>query len=57
MDPKEADQLPEEALGLRLVRAFLTLPPEKRQHVLRLVEEMSRARDDRHEEGAEATPR
>ncbi|MBR0718928.1 hypothetical protein [Bradyrhizobium liaoningense] len=56
MDSKEAEQLPEEALGLRLVRAFLTLPLEKRQHVLSLVEEMSRA-PDRHEEEAEAAPR
>lgn len=56
MDTKEADQLPEEALGLRLVRAFLTLQPEKRQHVLEIVEEMSRG-PDRREEGAEAAPR
>jgi len=56
MDTKEADQLPEEALGLRLVRAFLALSPERRQHVLDVVEEMSRGPDQR-EEGAEAAPR
>ncbi|MBR0827014.1 hypothetical protein JQ596_15825 [Bradyrhizobium manausense] len=56
MNTEEAEQLPEEALGLRLVRAFLTLPPEQRQHVLQIVEDMSRG-PDRHEEGAEAAPR
>jgi hypothetical protein len=38
---------PEEALGLRLVRSFLLLGPEKRQLVLELAEELLREQSDR----------
>jgi hypothetical protein len=52
----EAEEVqPEKAQGLRLVRAFLSLPPEKRTLVIRFVEELSRDRG-RPEEGAEACP-
>jgi len=51
MDSRE--EWPEEAEGLWLVRAFLTLPPEKRGLVLRCVEELSREQE-RRGEGAEA---
>ena len=44
---------PEEALGLRLVRSFLLLPPEKRQLVLDLVEELLCKQSDR-EKGSDA---
>ena len=40
----------EEAQGLLLVRAFLALPPEKRQRVLQFVEELSREQGRRQEE-------
>jgi hypothetical protein len=40
---------PEEALGLRLVRSFLLLPPEKRQLVLDLAEELLREQSDQEE--------
>ena len=53
MEPKA--EWPEEAQGLRLVRAYLALPPEKRQLVLQFVEEMSREQG-RHQEGAGASP-
>ena len=33
----------DEAQGLRLVRAFLSLPPEKRAEVIAFVEELVRA--------------
>lgn len=39
MEPKA--EWPEEAQGLRLVRAYLALPPEKRQRVLQFIEELS----------------
>ncbi|SFI33146.1 hypothetical protein [Bradyrhizobium sp. Gha] len=41
-----------EAQGLRLVRAFLSLPPEKRARVIAFVEDLVRAQartDDGHE--------
>ena len=38
---EQKDELPEEADGLRLVRAFLTLPPEKRNVVLKFIDELS----------------
>jgi len=53
MKPK--DESPEAAEGLRLVRAFLMLPLDKRRRVLKIVEELSCAQD-RHEEGAETSP-
>lgn len=46
----------EEALGLRLVRAYLTLPPEKRRRLMQFVEELSRELD-RPNEGAGASPK
>jgi hypothetical protein len=42
----------DEALGLRLVRAFLSLPPDKRAEVIAFVENLERAYarpDDRQE--------
>lgn len=39
MEPKA--EWPDEAQGLRLVRAYLALPPEKRLRVLQFVEELS----------------
>ncbi|WP_282521114.1 hypothetical protein [Bradyrhizobium sp. Arg816] len=45
----------DEAQGLRLVRAFLSLPPNKRAEVIAFVEELARAQD-RPEAGAEASP-
>ena len=45
----------DEAEGLRLIRAFLSLPPEKRAEVIAFVEELARAHV-RAEEGSEASP-
>lgn len=45
----------EEAQGLRLVRAFLMLPPEKRAEVIAFVEELVRAQS-RPEAGTEVSP-
>lgn len=45
----------DEAQGLRLVRAFLSLPPEKRAEVIAFVEDLVRAHV-RPEDGQEATP-
>jgi len=42
--------------GLRLIRAFLSLPPDKRAEVIAFVEELARAHG-RPEEGSEALPR
>lgn len=47
---------PDEAQGLRLVRAFLSLPPHKRAEVIAFVEELARAQA-RPQEGAEVSPR
>jgi hypothetical protein len=44
-----------EAEGLRLVRAFLSLPPDKRAEVIAFVEELARAKH-RPEEGADVSP-
>ena len=44
-----------EAQGLRLVRAFLSLPPAKRVEVIAFVENLVRA-NARPEEGQEASP-
>jgi hypothetical protein len=54
MDAKK-DQS-EEAQGLRLVRAFLSLPPDKRAEVIAFVEELARAQS-RPEVGPEVLPR
>ncbi|MBR0708451.1 MULTISPECIES: hypothetical protein [Bradyrhizobium] len=43
-----------EVEGLRLVRAFLSLPPEKRAEVIAFVEELARAHAQAGE--AEGTP-
>ncbi|MGV7216249.1 hypothetical protein [Bradyrhizobium sp. UFLA05-112] len=53
MKPK--DEWLEEAEGLRLVRAFLLLPPDKRRLVLQFADDLARAQD-RHEERTEASP-
>lgn len=45
----------DEALGLRLMRAFLSLSPDKRAEVIAFVEELARAHD-RPEEGHEVSP-
>lgn len=45
----------DEAQGLRLVRAFLSLPPEKRAEVIAFVEDLVRAHA-RPEDGQKATP-
>lgn len=44
-----------EAEGLRLIRAFLSLPPDKRAEVIAFVEELVRAQG-RPEEGSESRP-
>lgn len=54
MDPTK--QRPDEAEGLRLIRAFLSLPPHKRAEVIAFVEELARAQVP-SEEGKEASPR
>ena len=41
--------------GLRLIRAFLSLPPDKRAEVIAFVEELARAQG-RPEAGTEASP-
>lgn len=53
MDPK-ADSS-DEAQGLRLVRAFLSLPPDKRAEVIAFVETLVRAHTP-PEDGEEASP-
>lgn len=45
----------DEAQGLRLVRAFLSLPPDKRAEVIAFVEELVRAHV-RPEDGQETSP-
>ncbi|WP_146006572.1 hypothetical protein [Bradyrhizobium forestalis] len=54
MDPTK--ERPDEAEGLRLIRAFLSLPPHKRAEVIAFVEELARAHA-RPEGGKEASPR
>lgn len=49
------DERVDEVEGLRLVRAFLSLPPDKRAEVIAFVEELARAHG-RPEEGTEASP-
>lgn len=46
----------DEVEGLRLIRAFLSLPPDKRAEVIACVEGLARAQG-RPEGGAEASPR
>lgn len=53
MDPR-ADSS-DEAQGLRLVRAFLSLPPDKRAEVIAFVENLARAHA-LPEDGEEASP-
>lgn len=45
----------DEAVGLRLVRAFLLLPPEKRAEVIAFVEELVRAQG-RPDDGQKIAP-
>ena len=45
----------DEAQGLRLVRAFLSLPPDKRAEVIAFVEDLVRA-TTRPDDGQEASP-
>lgn len=45
----------DEAQGLRLVRAFLSLPPEKRAEVIAFVEDLVRAHAA-PEDGQETSP-
>ena len=52
---KRRKEWPEEAEGLRLMRTFVKLPPEKRSAVLKFIEEMSREQD-RRGEASEAAP-
>lgn len=49
----------DEAQGLRLVRAFLSLPPDKRAEVIAFVEELARAQggQGRPEGPTDALPR
>lgn len=49
------DERVDEVEGLRLVRAFLSLPPDKRAEVIAFVEELARAHG-RPEGGTEASP-
>lgn len=51
----DEDERVDEAEGLRLVRAFLSLPPDKRAEVIAFVEELARAHG-RPEKGTEASP-
>ncbi|WP_298878066.1 hypothetical protein [uncultured Bradyrhizobium sp.] len=46
----------DEAQGLRLVRAFLLLPPEKRAEVIAFAEDLVRAHTQ-SDNGQEASPR
>ncbi len=46
----------DEVEGLRLIRAFLSLPPDKRAEVIAFVEGLALAQG-RPEGGAEASPR
>jgi hypothetical protein len=46
----------DEVQGLRLVRSFLLLSPERRQMVLDFIEEMSRQQGPT-DDGAKASPR
>ena len=47
---------PDEAQGLRLVRSFRQLSPERRQMVIDFVEELCR-QQGRSDDGVEASPR
>ncbi len=46
----------DEVEGLRLIRAFLSLPPDKRAEVIAFVEELARVHG-RPEEGTKVSPR
>jgi len=51
-----AKDQPDEVEGLRLIRAFLSLPPDKRAEVIAFVEELAHAHG-RSEQGTPASPR
>jgi len=53
---ESSEEWPEEAEGLWLLRAFLALPPEKRDVVLKYIDELS-CEQERCAEGTEAAPR
>lgn len=46
-----------EGEGLKLIRAFLSLPPEKRAEAIAFAEELARAYGQSGEEGANPTPK
>ena len=48
---------PDVVEGLRLIRAFLSLPPDKRAEIVAFVEELVRAYRRSDEEGANVPPR
>jgi hypothetical protein len=54
MEPKAEG--PDSAQGLRLVRAYLALPPEKRQRVLQFVEELLVKHGEPREEAKSTRP-
>lgn len=52
---KSTQDQPDDVQGLRLVRAFLSLPPDKRAEVIAFVEDLVRAHA-RPQEGQEVSP-
>jgi hypothetical protein len=54
MEPKAEG--PDSAQGLRLVRAYLALPPEKRQRVLQFIEELLGKQGEPREEAKSTRP-
>jgi hypothetical protein len=55
MESKSAEW-PDEAQGLRLLRSFLALPPEKRQLVLEFVEQLCGEQAPEAKGSSEAAP-
>lgn len=51
------NERPNEADGLRLIRAFLSLPPGRRAEVIAFAEGLARAHGRSAEEGANASPK
>ena len=51
------NERPDEAEGLRLIRAFLSLPREKRAEVIAFAEELARVQGQSGEEGTNPSPR
>lgn len=50
------NERPDEAEGLKLIRAFLSLPPGKRAEVIAFAERLARPYGRPVEEGANASP-